>query len=216
MIDSSGRKIFEYVADIQSVEKNLQRMEDLNKKIARSVGQEFGNVAKVISSNFQKTADIKIFDKDGAEKIVKVLDQTNTIVKTTSGHFFKLSEASTATNDTQTKLVTTISDVTKQYTNLNDINKKLYGQSSQLKTNFSNLNDINQKFANNLKGLGGVSSVVKRDLHSISDNGVKLGYVVKTTNGKFIQLSETIKRTPEGYKRYHAVLRILQNNIKNK
>ncbi len=198
MTNPTNTKVISYVADIKSVEHDLARMGKLNAKLAKTMGSEFGNVAQVIKSNFAKTAKIKVIDKDGIEKTISAMDRLNTVVKTTTGHYFQISESATKLSNSNKKVATSVTDVTAKYDKQAKAQTKITKETSKLATMLNSASDINAKYSSNLKGVGLVTKVLARDIPQASGNIQKMGATVKTADGKILHLRETITRLPGG------------------
>ncbi|MEK6878150.1 MAG: phage tail tape measure protein, partial [Nanoarchaeota archaeon] len=114
-------------------------------------------------------------------------------------------ERQTLINGVLQKTSGSLKDVTSQFRVQNiEIEKagksilSLTGQASQLSTNFSKVSDVNSKFSKELKKFGDATTVINSGVTNVSGNITKLSSVIQTTDGKFIKLTETINKTPEG------------------
>lgn len=195
---SENQKIIVYTADTSLYMQGLAEMKAANAKLAQSLESQIGSSARIVSQEIGKIKTVKIFDKEGEKTGKKYLQDIVTVAETGSGTFKKFATTYEYFNGVQKQVATTVTDVTSKYKDLASSQNSLIGQSSQLRTNFSSLTDINKKFAGNLKEVGDASRIVKQNISQFSDGAVRMGTIIQGTNGKFYQLTETIKRTPEG------------------
>lgn len=198
MADSTSQKIIRYTADTSDIEKNIQHIQDINQKMAKTLGSAYGQMAKIIQAEVKKIGNVQLIDTQGGQESIKVMKQLETIVQTTTGRFVKISETISATDKEYTKHAANVSDVTQQYEKLQASQNKLIGKASNLATNFTQLSDVNQKFSKDLVNTGNASYIIDQNFNKSSNGVQQFGYLVATSNGQILQLNETIKRTPDG------------------
>jgi len=205
------------VADIADIKRKLKQLEHMNEVAFKALSGDAQNAVKKISDKYTKLGNVDIKPlKKGMEHLIGTTTTTSNVIKSTDGQLLKLTE----TTKTYAKKVAVLNaegkktgkyeikafqKVTTSVNNANNAISKyskntshLIGKSSQLGTNFNNITDVNQKFATQLKGSGHAVKLLSSDIKQVSGNITKVGTTVKTADGKFLHLQETIQKTPYG------------------
>lgn len=194
------RKVISYVADISDVLNKIDLIIRSNKNIAENLNKDLGNAGKVLGQGFTQLKDSFKFNKETGEfdKLTSVIDKSSQTIADADGNLFKVGQTIKTNAKGVASLSTSYENLGKNSKDLEVQQSSLAGKSSQLASNLNNVTDINQKFATQLKNTGNVSQVLARNLPELSGNILKTGAVVQTTDGKFLQLRETITRLPNG------------------
>lgn len=187
--------LIRYRADIKDIESKVRQIQIINQTAAKSLSSEFTKSISTVSSQLSKVQFDKKFQirvDDGKLKTVTGTVQTfDSVIKNSSGNLVKLQETFGIVDGKSQKL-------SQSFSTIAQAQSKLAGQTSSLSTNFGKLADVNKKFAQQLQGFGRVTSTVGTALNQVTDSGSKVSKVIETSNGKFLQLTETVKRTPDG------------------
>jgi TP901 family phage tail tape measure protein len=215
MADSTNTKIIYYVADIAGAITGIKNIEQQNAKLAKTIGQQFGDVGTIISSTFKKISTTsKVNPSTGLTEQIKLYNAQETIIKGLTGSYIKYTEAQSANSKNGVKDIQTLEDVTAKYLKLEKAQNKvkesinpLIGKASQLGTNFQNTSDINNKFADRLKSFGLITGNVKKNLDYTAGGIRTFGYEATTTSGKTVAFTESIKRTSDGIQRVSRTLK---------
>lgn len=187
--------VIAYTADISDIKQKVTQISSINRQLANKLGSDFSKGFNVISSElkkiqFDKEFKIKISDKE-FKKVRGTISTFEKTVQTADGQLFKFTETVGKSGKNAVKLSSSINKVAQSQ-------NKLIGASSKLSTNFSNLKNVNSSFSKQLGSMGQVSKLVGTSLNQLSDDGSKVSKIFETTNGKFVQLTQTTKRLPNG------------------
>ena len=216
MADTKSRKIIEYVGEMSDLFTKLGQLEKANQRIAKSLGSDFTKNLKQVSDGYGKLGKASIKKLPNEMKdLIGTTSQTSQIIKDTNGDFLKLTKTVSIFGKANKKGIiepferTTISvnNASESISKFSKNQSFLIGKSSQLGTNLNNVADINAKFADKLTGVGNVTKIVSRNLPEFSGNLTKLGSIVQTSNGRFLQLRETINKTPSGVQKVSRSVR---------
>lgn len=188
--------VIAYLADISSIKRSVNQISSLNKQLALKMGADFSKGFNVISSElkkvqFDKQFKIKITGEKGFKKVRGTISTFEKTVRSADGQLFKFTETIGKSSKGTRVLATSINKVAVAQ-------KKLTGVSSKLATRFTDLKNVNATFSKQLGSFGQVSRLVGTSLNQLSDNGSKVSKIFQTTNGKFVQLTQTTKKLPNG------------------
>lgn len=199
-------KVVKYTGDINDVLSSIRQISAANDKMSKSLGSNFQKGFNDIGDSLNKIGNVKI-EKIGSQfaHLAGTTSTTSKKIKDINGNFANLITTVKITSKglgdnikyfrTTTTSLKELASVQKEATIAQD---PMIGKSSQLGTNFNKLSSITNNFSKQLSSVGGASKVMGNSINEISDSGSKMGYVIQTANGKFFELRETIKRTPEG------------------
>ncbi len=188
--------VIAYLTDISAVKRSVTEISNINKQLAIKMGADFSKGFSVISNElkkvqFDKQFKIKIKGEKGFKKVSGTISTFEKTVRTADGQLFKFTETIGKSSKGTAILATSINKVAQAQS-------KLLGASSKLTTKFSNLKNVNSTFSKQLGSFGKVSKLVGTNLNQLSDDGSKVSKIFETTNGKFVQLTQTTKRLPNG------------------
>ena len=207
MANGSERKVISYIGDIQDIETKLNKLKHLNATVAESLGADFAKNLSVVGKGYDKLGKTSIKKlPDEMKSLIGTTSETSDVVKTANGEFLKLSKSTTIfgkrlkNNSIQpmARVVTTVNNASESLSKFGKNQSFLIGKSSQLKTNLNSVSSINSKFANSLKSTGNVTEIISKNVVETSGNLTKFGAVVKTSDGRFLQLRETVTKTAGG------------------
>ncbi len=193
---TGSQRVIAYVADTSAYERAMKRIEAINKSTAQKISSTFNKEISKIRNPLEKTT--KKIQVKGFEELAGLSSTVTTNVTEASGAMGVFTDK---INVNQKGLLTYSQSYKDLGKNINDVSKNtssLMGKSSQLGTNLNNVVGINQSFSKQLKGVGFATQVVSRDLKTVSGNVTKMGVVIKTADGRFLHLKETITKTPDG------------------
>jgi len=203
--------IISYLSDFSDVLSGARQVERINKEMSQTLSSDYVRATKVIGTSLDKVTEKPIKLK-GGEEATQTITKLGTVIQTADGSFKEFTKTQTFIDGELQKTSGSLKDVTSNFRNTElSLGKliekqqdtsasmiKLVGASSQLGTNFNNTQDITNKFQKQLANFGQVSNVVSTSLGKVTDTSKQINTVVQTTDGKFIQLNETIKRMPNG------------------
>ena len=188
--------VIAYLADISDIKRNVTQISTINKQLAIKMGADFSKGFSVISSELKKIElnkklKIKVEGQKGLKTVRQNVSTFEKVVRTADGQLFKFTETFRKGSKGAVLLSSSINKVAVAQ-------KKLSSVTSQTSTKFSSLTNINSTFSKQLRSIGQVSKFVGTSLNQLSDNGSKVSKIFQTTNGKFVQLTQTTKRLPSG------------------
>ena len=208
MAETSSTHVIQYISDIKDIQAKVKKIEAINNEAAKRLGQDFSKAFDIVDSRVKKVSQSEVQLKGGKTQI-KTLEQIDTTLKTVNGGFLKVSDTVTRVDGSIKKVNTTFNQLKGTTSSLTKEQQKLLGKSSKLSTNFTNLKDVNRKFNSQLQKFGKTSKFVGTTLNTVSDSGSKVSKIFQTTNGKFVQLTETTKRLPNGIQKVSRSLKKL-------
>jgi len=193
-------KVIAYTGDNQDVLRKIDQIAHAQTRMTAGFGADFGRVAKVIGHDLEKIRKRvpEIVDPKTGEKATRQFETISQSVQLTDGRIGKLSETTEALNGKLVGTTYSFNETNKGLTHFEKTQASLIGKSSQLATNLDKVSDVNAKFATELKGVGQVSYLMGKNITKVSGDTKTFGTMVATSNGKILQLNETIKRTPNG------------------
>ena len=199
--------VIAYIADISEIKRAVTQITTINKQLATKMGVDFSKGFTVISSElkklqFNKQFKIKVEGEKGLKKVRGTISTLEKTVQSADGKIFKFTETIGQSSKGSIKLSSSIIKVASAQ-------NKLIGASSKLATNFKNLKNVNSSFSKQLSSFGQVSKLVGTSLKQLSDDGSKVSKIFQTTNGKFVQLTQTTKRLPNGVQKVTRSLKEL-------
>lgn len=188
--------VIAYLADISDIKRSVTQISAINKQLAQKMGVDFSKGFSVISSElkkvqFDKQFKIKITGEKGFKKVRGTISTFEKTVRSADGQLFKFTETIGKSAKGSVVLASSINKVVQAQ-------GKLTGVSSKLATRFNDLKNVNATFSKQLGSFGQVSRLVGTSLNQLSDNGSKVSKIFETTNGKFVQLTQTTKKLPNG------------------
>lgn len=201
--------VIAYTADINDIISKVKSIQQINTIAAKQLGAEFTKNINIVSNQLKKVQfdkSFKIRADDG--EIKKVTGTVNTFEKvltTADGKVFKFSETLGTAEGQTVPLSSSIQAV-------NSKANTLIGTSSKLATNFSSLTSVNQRFSKQLQGFGSVSQLVGTSLNQVSDSGSRVAKIFQTADGRFVKLTETVKRLPNGVQQVNRSIQELSKS----
>lgn len=190
--------VIQYLSDISNIKSRLKEIEKLNKDVALKMEKDFAKGIDTISAKLKSFKTIKIFDKKGEFKGAKSIAEFERVIKTTDGSLKTVTTSMEIVGKHIRKTSETVKDAKKSFKGLTKEQQALIGKSSQLATNFKSFSNINRTFANQLKGSGKASKLLGTSLDQVSSTGSKVSKIFETSNNKFVKLTQTIKKLPNG------------------
>lgn len=184
-----------YTADINDITSKVKTIQRINNLAAKQLGSEFTKSINIVSSQLKKVQfdkQFKIEADDG--KLKKVTGTLNTFerqIKTADGKMFKFTETLGTAEGQTVPLASSITAVNAKA-------NTLIGTSSKLSTNFSSLTNVNRTFSKELGNFGRVSTLVGTSMNKITDSGRQVSKIFQTADGRFVKLTETVKKLPNG------------------
>lgn len=183
------QKVIAFSADMSSVERELSNLGSgfqkvLGKKIEQiDVSKHIGGIEDLQKKASEAHSTTTVLSKD-------VMDL--------NGNMGVLSETITISAKKTSEGVKYYKTTTSSLKNISEAINPLLGKTSSLATNFSKVNDINFKFKDSLSQVGNVSKILGQNIVQSANGLQTFGYIAQTTDGRFIQLKETISKTPTG------------------
>ena len=178
---------------------NLSSVADVNVKLAPQL-KNFGTVTDVVGSSLVKS---------GAN-----FERYEALLKTTDGTQLKLNESISRTPDGIQKVVSTVTPATAAFVKLHTAQTQVAQALNtiaqplgRLGTNFQNLSTINANFSKELTGMGQVIRVIRPSVNSMAGDMQTTGIFAETSSGKFVNLTEALKKTDSGFRLTKASMR---------
>jgi len=191
--------------DIAQVLKKFKTLQDASDALARHMGDNFQAVSPVASINkadVEKTTR-KFVDDDETQRVTKLAQ----VIGLANGEALKFTETLAEVDKEVDGAITTVNTYTtsveklKEKTKgLTDAQKILLQKAGAVTQNFADTTEVSKNFADQLQRFGAISEIVGQNMTKVSTNGQQMGIVVETTNGKFIQLTETMRKLPNGFR----------------
>lgn len=190
--------VIQYLADISQVKKEIKKLQSINKNMSSQLGQDFSRAVDIVDRRIKSIRTKPIFSKKLGRDVIKTFAEVETVFKTVDGRLRTLRETTVLTSKGFKLLRTSAQGGIKSLSELARAQARLNGQSSQLATNFKNLNNVNRTFANQLRGSGKATKLLGTSLDQVSNTGSKVSKIFETTNGKFVKLTQTVTKLPNG------------------
>jgi len=205
-----------YIADNTDILRKQKQIEDANRRMAKVMGKSFSRVTDVIGKDFDKMSkQFKVVDKKTGEESIRTLDSVSQKVKLLNGNMGVLTRTVTDQGKKTQKNAYSFRELSSNMSESEKISRRLAGQSSQLATNFGHVTDVNRKFGKELKNVGNVSHLINKNITKVSGNTRTFGSIVATSNGKVLQLTETLKKTPAGVQKVSRSVQDVTSKYRN-
>jgi len=216
MVDEGKDFVIHYTPDITEVLAGIKEIQTLNAEMAATLGEDFTKAINIVGASTKSITKSLVngekLPTGEFEKINQTITKTTTLIQAANGELFNFVQTVKQLDKAgaEPQIITSLSPASASIQKAANAANELNNQVSQLGTNLTSVTDINKKFSTQLKDLGEVSSIVGQNINKISDKKVTidgkdavasvkdLGTVVQTTNGKFLQINETITRLPSG------------------
>ena len=201
MANETG-KVFVYSADISDIIKKLQEIEAGTKRAATAINKDFTINSKAAGEGIASIASTTktVFDKQTGnfKDLTSETAKFSQNVQVADNEYGKFGQTLKTNADGTKSVSSSFRELSEAQARAAGLINPLIGKSSQLGTNFNQVADVNAKFSKELEKIGPASSIVKSGLTSVSGNTQKFSSIVATSNGKLLELNETVTRTPEG------------------